>query len=113
METDFNENLNTNEAGFNIGNNDNEDHEEVAGILLNKPIMNPIWLSVSEAAKLGGVQTKTIRRAIQSKVIKYKIVKNRYLIDFKSLIVYLHSKTKVKNKLNQFGVGQYIDKWLD
>lgn len=112
METDFNENLNYNKTAFSIGDND-EAHEEVASALLNKPISNPIWLSVSEAAKIGGIQTKTIRRAIQSKVIKYKISKNRYLIDFRSLIVYLHSKTKIKNKLNQFGIGQYIEKWMD
>ena len=79
--------------------------------ILNKKIVNPIWLSVSEAAKLGGVQTKTIRRAIQAKTIKYKIDGNRYFVDFASVITYLHSKNKLKNKLNQFGIGQYIDKW--
>ncbi len=113
METDFKENSNNDETGFSIENDGNETDGDIKSVLLNKPIINPIWLSVSEAAKLGGVQTKTVRRAIQSKVIKYKIVRNRYLIDFKSLIVYLHTKTKIKNKLNQFGVGQYIDKWLD
>lgn len=70
-----------------------------------------IWLSVSEAASLGGVQTKTIRRAIQYHKIKYKIIGNRYSIDLASLITFLHSKTKLKNKLNQFGLGQYVDKW--
>lgn len=74
-------------------------------------ISQPIWLSVSEAAKLGGVQTKTIRRAIQFNSIKYKIRGNRYLIDFLSVISYLHTKTKLKNKFNQFGLGQYVDKW--
>ncbi len=74
-------------------------------------IKKPIWLSVSEAAKIGGVQTKTIRRAIQSKVIKYKIIGNRYLIELASLITYLLTKTKLKNKLNQFGIGQYIEQW--
>lgn len=78
---------------------------------LNNQIIKPIWLSVSEAAKLGGVQDKTIRRAIQFNYVKYKIVSNRYLIDFPTLITYLHTKTKLKNKLNQFGLGQYVDKW--
>jgi len=77
----------------------------------NNEIKTPIWLSVSEAAKIGGVQTKTIRRAIQFNNVKYKIIGNRYLIDFPSLIAYLHTKTKLKNKLNQFGLGQYVDKW--
>ncbi|MBI4812720.1 helix-turn-helix domain-containing protein [Candidatus Falkowbacteria bacterium] len=75
------------------------------------PPANPIWLSVSEAAKLGGVQTKTIRRAIQANAIKYKVVKNRYLIDFVSIITYLRAKTKLKNKFNAFGIGKYVDKW--
>lgn len=80
-------------------------------LLLTKNIQNPIWLSISEASKVGGVKTKTIRRAIQAKTIKYKIVKNRYFIDTTSLINFLYSKTKLKNKLNQYGLGQYIKEW--
>lgn len=77
----------------------------------NNEIKTPIWLSVSDAANLGGVQAKTIRRAIQYNKIKYKIVSNRYAIDLLSLIIFLQAKTKLKNKLNQFGLGQYVDKW--
>lgn len=79
--------------------------------IINNEIKNPVWLSVSEAAKIGGVQTKTIRRAIQYNNVKYKIIGNRYLIDLSSLVTFLHTKTKLKNKLNQFGLGQYVDKW--
>ncbi len=78
---------------------------------LNKTLKNPLWLSVSEAAKIGGVQTKTIRRAIQAKTIKFKIVKNRYSIECDSLITYLNSKKKLKNKLNDYGLGQYVERW--
>ena len=78
-----------------------------------KEVLNPIWLSVSEAAKFGGVKTKTIRRAIQGGILRYKIIKNRYLIDFSSVIHFLLNKTKLRNKLNQHGIGQYIDKWKD
>ncbi len=74
-------------------------------------ISQPLWFSVSEAAKIGGVKTKTIRRAIQLNSLKYKIIGNRYLIDFTSILAYLHSKTKLKNKFYQFGIGQYVDKW--
>jgi len=74
-------------------------------------IENPIWLSVSEAAKIGGVQNKTIRRAIKNIKVKFKIIDNRYLIDFESLIFYLHTTLKLKNKLNNIGVGQYIEEW--
>lgn len=70
-----------------------------------------VWLSVSEAAKIGGVQNKTVRRAIQFNHVKYKIIGNRYLVDFSSLVAYLHTKTKLKNKFNQFGLGQYVEKW--
>ena len=71
---------------------------------------NEVWLSVSEAAKIGGVQSKTIRRAIK-KDLKYKVRGNRYAISFKSLIDYLHQNTKLKNKLNEHGIGQWIKDW--
>lgn len=76
-------------------------------------VLNPIWLSVSESARIGGVNTKTIRRAISDKKIKYKIHHNRYLIDIASVIVYLNTNTKLKNKLLQYGIGQYIEKWKE
>jgi hypothetical protein len=72
----------------------------------------PIWVSVSEAADLGGVQGKTIRRAIKSDTnLKYKIVKNRYQIELGSLIVFLNKNTKLKNKFMEFGLGQYVSEW--
>ncbi|MCU0680484.1 MAG: helix-turn-helix domain-containing protein [Planctomycetes bacterium] len=73
-----------------------------------------IWLSVSEASKIGGVQTKTIRRAIKAGAeLRYQIINNRYLIDLRSLILFLHKNIKLENKLHQKGVGQYIEKWKD
>ena len=77
----------------------------------SNPVSNPIWLSVSETAKLGGVTTKTIRRAISARILTYKVVKNRYLIDWQTMLNFLFSTKKLKNKLDQKGVGQYIDKW--
>jgi len=75
-------------------------------------ISYPIWVSVSEAAALGGVQGKTIRRAIKTDVnLKYKIVKNRYQIDFGSLLIFLNKNTKLKNKLKESGLGQYVSEW--
>ena len=79
--------------------------------ILTKEKSFPIWLSISESSKLGGIQTKTIRRAIKSGILKYKIVSNRYLIEVSSLIIYLHTTTKLKNKLNQQGLGQYVKMW--
>lgn len=72
----------------------------------------PIWVSVSEAAKFGGVQGKTIRRAIKSTYnLKYKIVKNRYQIELGSLLQFLHRNTKLQNKLKYSGLGQYVETW--
>lgn len=79
-----------------------------------KEIANPIWVSVSEAASLGGVQGKTIRRAIKSDHnLVYKIVKNRYQIDLASLLIFLNKNTKLKNKLRDSGLGQYVNEWKD
>ncbi len=75
-------------------------------------IKTPIWVSVSEASLLGGVQNKTIRRAIKSdQNLRYKIVKNRYQIELGSLLSFLHKNTKLKNKLVEFGLGQYVSEW--
>lgn len=77
-------------------------------------IKNPIWLSVSEAAKLAGVTPKTIRRGLQAaSLLKFKIIKNRYQIELGSLIMYMHRNKKLKNKLLEFGLGQYFIKKRD
>jgi hypothetical protein len=77
----------------------------------NQNYPHPLWLSISESAKLGGVTAKTIRRAIQSKQVKFKIIKNRYLVALDSVLRYLAAKKKLQNKLNQYGLGQYVEKW--
>jgi hypothetical protein len=77
-----------------------------------KEAANPIWVSVSVAADLGGVQAKTIRRAIKADPnLRYKIIKNRYHIEFSSLLNFLHKNTKLYNKLCDFGLGQYVTEW--
>lgn len=74
-------------------------------------VANPIWISVTEASKIGGITTKTVRRAIKTKQVVFKILNNRYLIDLASIVIYLHANKKLKNKLNFHGLGQYVDKW--
>lgn len=71
----------------------------------------PLWLSVTETSKVCGVNKKTIRRAIQAKALKYKVTNNRYHIEFGSVMHYLNETKKLKNKLDVFGIGQYVDKW--
>ena len=72
---------------------------------------NVIRLSVTEAARLFGVETKTIRRAIKANQVKYIVVQGRYKINFTSLLEWSKGKTTTKNKLAQRGLGQYVDKW--
>lgn len=74
------------------------------------PAKNALWLSVSEAAKLGGVQTKTIRRALKAE-LKFKIIKNRYQIELGSLLTFVYSNKKLQNKFLDNGLGQYVGVW--
>lgn len=70
-----------------------------------------IRVSVSEAARLFGVDAKTIRRAIKAQKLKYIVVQGRYKINFSSLLEWSQGKDSTKNKLAQGGIGQYVDKW--
>jgi len=70
-----------------------------------------IRVSVSEAARLFGVSSKTIRQAIKEELLKYIIVKGRYKINFSSLIEWSRQSTRRSNQLDDQGIGQYIDKW--
>ncbi|MDD5043048.1 MAG: helix-turn-helix domain-containing protein [Patescibacteria group bacterium] len=72
---------------------------------------NLIRVSINEAARLFGVNEKTIRRAIKDQELKYVVVRGRYKINFASALEWSQKKSKVKNKLSQQGIGQYVDKW--
>jgi len=74
-------------------------------------INNPIRVSISEAAKLFGVDPHTIRRAIKREELLYIVVQGRYKINFESLVKWSQNRTTVKNKMEQNGIGQYVDKW--
>ena len=71
----------------------------------------PIRVSISEAARLFGVDQITIRRAIKARQLRYVIVRNRYKINFDSLLRWSQNKTTARNKLAKRGIGQYVDKW--
>jgi len=86
---------------------------EKQSILEDTNIYNQIWLTMSEAAKIAGVNNKTIRRAVLAKKIRYKVAGNRYLIDLASLIKYIISKKKLVNKFMLYGLGQYVEKWKE
>ena len=70
-----------------------------------------IRLTVSEAAKLFGLSTKTIRQALKNKELNYIVVRSRYKISFKSLLNWSQKSTRRKNNLNRLGVGQFVDHW--
>ena len=70
-----------------------------------------IRVSVSEAARLFGVNTQTVRRAIRSQEVTYVVVSGRYKLNFESLVKWSQRHTTVRNKLEKRGIGQFVDKW--
>lgn len=76
----------------------------------NKP-KEMIRVSVTEAARLFGVNPLTIRRAISAQEITYAIVGGRYKLNFESLVKWSQKHTTIKNKLANKGIGQFVDKW--
>lgn len=75
-----------------------------------KPSQN-IRLSVSQAAKLFGVSDRTIRRALALNQIRYIIVRNRYQLNFESLLSWSQKSKGLIKKRDQQGIGQWVDKW--
>ncbi len=73
--------------------------------------VNTIRLSVSEAAKLFGLEQKTIRRALKKQEIRYVVVRGRYKINFDSLLKWSQKRPTVRRKNEQYGLGQYVEKW--
>lgn len=70
-----------------------------------------IRVSVSEAARLFGVNNQTIRRAIAGQEVTYVVVSGRYKLNFESLVKWSQRHTTVRNKLAKRGIGQFVDRW--
>lgn len=70
-----------------------------------------IRLSVSEAARILGVDSKTIRRAIQQQEVRYVVIRGRYKIHLGSLIRWSQKNLKLQNKVASKGIGQYVGQW--
>lgn len=70
-----------------------------------------IRVSISEAAKLFGVNAQTIRRAIAAQEVVYIIVAGRYKLNFESLVKWSQRHTTLKNKLENKGIGQFVSNW--
>ncbi len=75
------------------------------------PVDNIVRLTVSEAAKLFGVSSRTIRRALADGAISYIVVQGRYKINFESLLKWSQSSTTVRHKRDQSGIGQFVERW--
>ena len=70
-----------------------------------------VRVSVSEAARLFGVNPQTIRRAIKNQEVTYVVVAGRYKINFESLVRWSQQKSQVKKKTDERGIGQFVSKW--
>ena len=72
---------------------------------------NIIRVTISEAARLFGVDQKTIRRAIKNNELKYVVVLGRYKIHFETLLKWSQQRITTKNKLSSRGIGQFVNQW--
>lgn len=72
---------------------------------------NLIRLSIAEAAKVFGIDQKTIRRAVHEGNVVYVVVRGRYRITFESLLKWSQQRPTVRNKLASQGIGQYVGQW--
>ena len=70
-----------------------------------------IRLSISEAARLFGVNGATIRRALKDGEISYVVVLGRYQLNFESVLKWSQKRKSVQQKRDSQGIGQYVDKW--
>ena len=70
-----------------------------------------IRVSVSEAARLFGVDAHTIRRAIKRQELRYVVVQGRYKVNFESLVEWSQNRTTVRNKMEKQGIGQFVSQW--
>ncbi len=73
--------------------------------------MNLIRVSVSEASRLFGISSRTIRRAIAEGELTYVVVRGRYKLSFESLVKWSQVRPTVKNKLAKNGIGQFVQQW--
>lgn len=71
----------------------------------------PIRLSISETARLFGINQITIRRAIKEGKLSYVVVRGRYQLNFESVLKWSQESARTKNKLENAGIGQYVNQW--
>jgi excisionase family DNA binding protein len=72
---------------------------------------NIIRVSVSGAARLFGISSRTIRRALTDGEVAYVVVRGRYKLNFESLVKWSQVRPTVRNKLATNGIGQFVEHW--
>ncbi|MDO8583802.1 MAG: helix-turn-helix domain-containing protein [bacterium] len=70
-----------------------------------------VRVSPSEAARLFGVNQRTIYRALKLGTIRYIVVRNRYKILFSSLVQWSQSSARIEHSRDSRGIGQWVDQW--
>ncbi len=70
-----------------------------------------VRVTVSEAARLFGVNPRTIRRALKEQKLRYIVVRNRYKILFSSLVLWSQQSHAIQRKRDRHGIGQWVDLW--
>lgn len=68
-------------------------------------------VSISQAAKLFGVSDRTIRRAVAKGLVRYVIARNRYQLNFESLLSWSQQLPHVAAKRDRLGLGQWVEQW--
>ncbi|MDD4606713.1 MAG: excisionase family DNA-binding protein [Patescibacteria group bacterium] len=68
-------------------------------------------ISISEASRLFGVSTTTIRQAIKNQEIRYVVVRGRYKLNFQSVLEWSQNSTRRRNQRDQQGLGAFVDQW--
>ena len=71
----------------------------------------PLRISISESARLFGINQITIRRAIKEGKLSYVVVRGRYQLNFESVLKWSQESARTKNKMESSGIGQYVEKW--
>jgi excisionase family DNA binding protein len=71
----------------------------------------PLRISVSLAATMFGVSDRTIRSALKQGKLQYIVVRNRYKINFESLLSWSQKSTRRRNKRDSKGVGRFVNQW--
>jgi len=77
----------------------------------NHPVSAGLRFSISQAAKLLGVSDRTIRRAVAHGQIRYIIVRNRYQLNFESILTWSQQNSHIAKKRDAHGIGQWVEQW--